>query len=317
MTELQAEAAAARSAVDDPLFGVAAALPLIGPNLDAIREIAGTVDALSTEVMPSLVTIATTLQPEDLAPTNGQIDLAPITAISPLLQAADQVVGESIERMSAIDRSSVVSSVDDAAVALANKLSEASAITETGARVARLLPPMLGGDGARNYLVVFQNLAEPRSTGGIFGSYAVVRADQGKIEILDQSAASRTLGYFDPPITELAPNQIELYSELMAQYPMDVNFTPDYPTAAALFAEMYTFRTGQPVDGVMAIDPVALSYTLRGTGPVDVGEGVVLTSRQRRPVPPVRRLFGIRQRSRIRMSVMRSSPRRPERHLAR
>ena len=64
----------------------------------------------------------------------------------------------------------------------------------------------------------------------------------------------------------------------MARYPQDVNLSPDFPTAAALFAKMYTGRTGTAVDGVVAIDPVALSYLLEGTGPVDVGDGVVLTS---------------------------------------
>ncbi len=185
---------------------------------------------------------------------------------------------DSIARMAAIDRSSVVSSVDEAVVSLSDKLVQASAVTETGARVARLLPPMLGADGPRTYLVVFQNLAEPRATGGIFGSYAVVRADQGKIEILGQSSTSRSLGFFDPPVGELTPEQLALYSPVMAQFPMDVNFTPDFPTAAALFAEMHVDRKGGTVDGVMSIDPVALSYTLEGTGPVPVGDGVVLTS---------------------------------------
>lgn len=69
-----------------------------------------------------------------------------------------------------------------------------------------------------------------------------------------------------------------LYSPVLARYPQDVNLSPDFPTAAALFAKMYTDRTGTAVDGVVAIDPVALSYLLEGTGPVEVGDGVVLTS---------------------------------------
>src|SRR5664279_844162 len=69
-----------------------------------------------------------------------------------------------------------------------------------------------------------------------------------------------------------------MYTERPAIYPADVNLTPDFPTAAAMIAKMYTARTGTAVDGVVAIDPVALSYLLEGTGPVDVGDGVVLTS---------------------------------------
>ena len=144
--------------------------------------------------------------------------------------------------------------------------------------MARLLPPMLGAEGARTYLVVFQNPAELRATGGIFGSFAVITADQGKISIVDQGASSRTLGHFDPPVAQLSENQLKLYSQRMAQYPQDVNFTPDFPTAAPLFAEMYRIRTGTTVDGVLAIDPVALSYMLKGSAPIDVGDGVSVTS---------------------------------------
>ena len=56
--DMQAEAAAAKSAVNDPVVRAAAVLPFVGPNLDAIREVTLTVDSLATDVMPSLVEIA-------------------------------------------------------------------------------------------------------------------------------------------------------------------------------------------------------------------------------------------------------------------
>jgi hypothetical protein len=36
-------------------------------------------------------------------------------------------------------------------------------------------------------------------------------------------------------------------------------------------------KTGQNIDGIVAIDPVALGYILRATGPIAVGSGVTLT----------------------------------------
>ena len=276
--DLQAEASSARSAVDDPLFQAATGLPFVGPNLDAIREVTLTVDSLATDVMPSLVEIANTLQPSELAPKDGAIDLAPIERISPLLQSADVAVNEAIVTLGTIDRSQLVQPIGDAVGTLSDKLDAAAHVTGPGARTARLLPPMLGANGTRQYLVVFQNPAELRATGGIFGSYALVTADNGKITIVDQGASSRTLGFFEPPVAELPPNELSLYGTQMAQYPMDVNFTPDYPTAAELFAEMYRVRTSTTVDGVLAVDPVALSYTLEGAPGVDIGGGQTLTS---------------------------------------
>ena len=275
---LQQETAAARSAVNDPIFRIATVTPFLGANFDALREVTLTVDSLANDVMPSLVDIAATLQPSQLAPKNGTIDLTPIEQISPVLQDADAAVTAARERVSAIDRSAVLQPIGDAVLSLSTKLDRAADVTGPAARIARLLPPMLGSERPRTYLVVFQNPAELRATGGIFGSYAVVKADNGKITIGEQGASSRTLGFFDPPVADLPPNQIKLYSQLMAQYPQDVNFTPNYPTAAPLFIEMYRLRNGSTVDGVLALDPVALSYTLEGTPPIDVGNGVQITS---------------------------------------
>ncbi|HYN71335.1 MAG TPA: DUF4012 domain-containing protein, partial [Nakamurella sp.] len=198
--------------------------------------------------------------------------------ISSLLQNADAAVNQAREQLAAIDRSNVIGPVGDAVDSLSSKLDGAADMTGPGARIARLVPPMLGADGPRTYLMVFQNLAEPRATGGIFGSFALIQADHGKVTILQQGASSRILGFFDPPVAELTENEKHLYSELMAQYPQDVDFTPDFATAAPLFAEMYRLRTGTTVDGVMSIDPVALSYALKGTAPIDIGEGFTITA---------------------------------------
>jgi hypothetical protein len=48
---------------------------------------------------------------------------------------------------------------------------------------------------------------------------------------------------------------------------------------AATFArEMYRVRSGRTVDGVIATDPVALSYLLKATGPVDMPGGAKLAA---------------------------------------
>ena len=284
VSRLQAESASAQSAVDDPFFRAATVLPWVGPNLHAMSEIAGTVRSLSTDVIPSLVQIAQTLRPSELAPVDGVVDLAPIEAASPLLQKADAAVNASRTRLAAIDRTGLVQQVNSAVLSLWGKLDAAESTTGAGARVARLLPPMLGANGPRTYLVVFQNLAEARATGGIFGSFAAVRVDQGRITIVDQGAGSRTLQQFDPPVTAFDAKATNLYGQLMGIYPQDVNLTPDFPTAAATFAKMYTARKGTAIDGVVATDPVALSYALKGTGAIAVGGGVTLTSKTIVPI---------------------------------
>lgn len=266
---LQANAASARSAVNDPVFRLATVVPFVGPNLDAVRQVGLTVDSLSTEVIPSLDRIALTLDPAALTPRGGAIDLAPIVAIAPELQQADATVQQARAELGRIDRSAVVAPIGEAVASLQSKLDTAADLTGPAARTARLLPAALGADGPRTYLVVFQNLAEPRATGGIFGSYAVVTADGGQISIAEQGPA-RDLTYFASPVTELSAEQRQLFGAELATFPADVNLTPDFPTAAQLFIDMYRARGGGDVDGVLAVDPVALSYLLTGAPALDV-----------------------------------------------
>ena len=146
------------------------------------------------------------------------------------------------------------------------------------ARSTALLPPMLGASGPRTYLLLFQNPAELRATGGMPGAYVVIRADRGKIDITDQGTAAGDLGAFDKPVLELAESDQLLYGERLGIYPADVNLTPDFPTAGALVREMYRRRTGRLVDGVLATDPIALSYLLAMLGTVPVRGGTDLTA---------------------------------------
>lgn len=278
IADLQADAAAARSAVDDPLYRLATGLPLIGPNLDAVSTVSDTVNSLAQDVMPPLLDVAITLRPENLAPKDGVIPLAPIQQISPTLQNADAAIDQSLVTIGGIDRSALVQPVANAVGRLGDKLVQAADVTDPAARIARLAPAMLGADGPRTWLVVFQNPAEPRATGGIFGSFALIKADQGKIEILDQGASSRAIGQFSQPITELTPTEKGLFGDLPGQFPQDVNLTPDYERAAQLYTDMYKARTGTQVDGVVALDPVVLAYALKGAPAIDVGNGVTLDS---------------------------------------
>ncbi|MFT4011764.1 MAG: DUF4012 domain-containing protein, partial [Nocardioidaceae bacterium] len=58
---------------------------------------------------------------------------------------------------------------------------------------------------------------------------------------------------------------------------LDANATPDFARASDLWRARWQQVQGEDVDGVVAVDPVALSYLLAATGPVTV-DGKKLTS---------------------------------------
>jgi hypothetical protein len=79
-------------------------------------------------------------------------------------------------------------------------------------------------------------------------------------------------------VLPLDPDAEDLYTDRLGTYPADINLTPDFPTVARLAREMYRVRTGMLVDGVIATDPIALSYLLAAIGPVQMPSGPPLTA---------------------------------------
>ncbi|KIC69450.1 hypothetical protein RM50_01890 [Pseudarthrobacter phenanthrenivorans] len=127
---------------------------------------------------------------------------------------------------------------------------------------------MLGADGVKNYLLMIQNNAESRASGGIPGALAVLTLDHGKLSLGAQSSAG-DIGTMTPTLA-VDRQQQQIYSTRLGKYMQDVNLTPDFPTAAATAQAMWEKTNGQRVDGVISLDPVVLSYILQATGPVEV-----------------------------------------------
>lgn len=136
---------------------------------------------------------------------------------------------------------------------------------------------MLGADVSKNYLLMIQNNAEARASGGIPGALTVVTFDHGKLSLGTQKSAG-DLGIMSPNIP-VDQHQQQIYSSRLGKYMQDVNLTPDFPTAAATAQAMWGRKTGQQVDGVISIDPVMLSYILQITGPVVVSGPELDTAR--------------------------------------
>lgn len=268
-------ASAAVATTSRPHWWLSARLPGAGPNVRAVQTLSRTVSDLAEGPLPSLPEVVQAASPATLTPRDGRIDVASIASQSPAVIAADDGVAAAIAAIDGIDRRAVLEPVDDAVGLLREQLVQLRTSTATAARAVALIPPMMGHEGPREYLVLVQNNAEPRALGGIVGAVLRLRADAGAIELVEQVPGSSVI--FSDPVVPLSDAERALFGTQLGRFMLNVTSTPDFPRSAELASAMWSAERGQQVDGVLSIDPVALTGLLGATGPVTTEAGTVLT----------------------------------------
>ncbi|WP_223940752.1 DUF4012 domain-containing protein [Arthrobacter sp. StoSoilB22] len=210
---------------------------------------------------------------ETLTPGPEGMDLQPLRSAAPSVEAAAHAVRESSKRLDSIDTDALLPQVSAPLVQARKELAELSGELESAADAASLAPSMLGADRPKRYLLLMQNNAESRATGGIPGALAVLTADRGKLNLESQTSAT-ALGSFVPPIA-IDADQQAIYTARVGRFMQDVNLTPDFATTARTAQAMWEKSMGERLDGVLSVDPVALSFILDATGPVKITDPAV------------------------------------------
>ncbi|GGH91054.1 DUF4012 domain-containing protein [Arthrobacter liuii] len=265
---LRMHTSAAKDKTENPLWILASSLPGLGENLSAVSEMARSADDVASLGLLPIVRTFNTLDWTSLIPGDSGTNLHQIRAASSSVSSASETVRLSAERLSRIDTTNLLPQIAQPLEQARGQLNDVTKTLGVAADAADLAPDMLGADGARSYLLMIQNNAEARASGGIPGALAIMTVDDGKLSLGAQSSGG-DVGIMTPPIS-VDPQQQQIYSTRLGKYMQDVNLTPDFPTAAATAQTMWQRKTGQRVDGVISIDPVVLSYIIQSTGPVAV-----------------------------------------------
>jgi len=119
-----------------------------------------------------------------------------------------------------------------------------------------------------NYLVIFQNNAEMRPTGGFIGSFAIISFKDYKISNIDFNTNIYKLDNAFTKVTQVVPPE-PLANVSQGKWSLrDSNFAVDYPTATKDIEWFYLQETGKKVDGVIAVNASLVSDLLKLTGPI-------------------------------------------------
>ncbi|MEJ2347633.1 MAG: DUF4012 domain-containing protein [Patescibacteria group bacterium] len=167
-----------------------------------------------------------------------------------------------------------------AGIAVREKVSKAvslidqgAALVENGKPLLEAAPYILGADGERTYLVLFQNDKELRPTGGFITAYSIAKVEKGKFEPVSSSDIYNLDASYKPSIE--APDPIIDYLE--GPYTLspnlrlrDMNWNPDFYESMNLFSEEIKKAGIDDIDGIIAVDTEVVVNLLNAIGPIGV-----------------------------------------------
>ena len=267
----------AHAVSSDVMWQATEQLPWIGSQFLALSATAEAAAEVGSNGLPPLLELAGIVKPESLVPSGGTLNLSVLEQGQPFASASAEAFASAEDILSAVDPAQLIAPLGVHIDSAQKLLHEATSVVSTLNAVTQLAPSMLGADGPRTYLLMFQNVAEARATGGMPGSFALIKTEGGRIELLDQSSPS-DFKPFDPPVMKLPQGTQNVFGQLPAKLISDVNYTPDFALSGQIVQAMWESRFGLKVDGVLSVDPVALSYVLEATGPITLATGDVLTA---------------------------------------
>jgi hypothetical protein len=259
---------AAENEAASGLAAVGRSMPVLGRTTDvaaALAEAGGHAAAAGLAISTSIEGIPGGLGA--LAPTGGAL---PVDTVTSLAGPFDEARSEASRATTAIRSSPdtfLLGPVEEVRAQALARFEETERLLDSAHAFVLGLPAFAGADGPRRYLFFAENPAEPRGTGGLWGAFAILRVERGRFSF-SSFRPVQTIGNL-PPDEVPAPNPDyrRNYDQFGgAGYWLNMNMTPDFPSAARAALATWRANGRRPLDGVITADPFALRSLLAVTG---------------------------------------------------
>jgi hypothetical protein len=182
------------------------------------------------------------------------------------IEAAQHALERASEAVAQIDAARLPPPLRDLVPSVAALLPEMRVNLE----LALIAPDMLGVHAPRTYLLLFQNPDELRPTGGFISGVGLLTFEDGRLVSYEVGDSGIYDDLANPDIYPLPPEPLARYMNLGVWVLRDANWSPDFPTTAAVAESLYRLTQHQHVDGVIALTPTAFELLLSVLGPLQV-----------------------------------------------
>lgn len=256
-----------------PVWALAGLTPHYGSDISTVREVVRILEDVSNNAMPALANVARTVDVNDLGIKDGTISLGGLDSVAPDLARANQSLTDAAAQLNTVGETHFPQ-LNSAIAQGREQLGTLADLTGTAGNLASILPSMLAtgqSGGTRTYLVLAQNNAELRATGGIASSWGVLTISAGKLALGSFATPPADAVFSDAEARSvLTADERNLFSIKMATDYQDINFTPDFTRTAKLAHDIWQRAGNGSVDGVISVDPVFLQRLLAVAGDVEL-----------------------------------------------
>jgi hypothetical protein len=245
-------------------------LPIVGPNLEAVESLAAETGNVA-EVTAAAANVADV---DQLRFVDGRLDPQAVADLQEPLQSTVDALDGLQTTLDGTDSPWLVAPMSERLDRLHAELDDAMPDADLALAAVQVAPNMLGGSGPRRYLVLFTTPVEARGRTGFPGNFAELLIDDGKLSMPRFGRISE-LEQGGTPGPQRRLTQPVDYVARYGRFDIETtwrNLTmgADFPSVALAIRDLYPQSGGQPINGVLAIDPVGLAALLRYTGPVDI-----------------------------------------------
>ena len=243
------------------------------PLVSQQRQAVGQASAVARDVTATAALQASGVDYQELRYSDGQLNLGQVSALAGPLGIVDRQLTGAVTQLRSLQSGWLVQPVRSRLDQLDTRVFQAQASASLAAQLVQVAPSLLGGDGVRHYFIAFMDTAESRGLGGLIASYGELTADQGHLTLTrsgDISQLNEALPKGGGRLTGPA-DYLARYGAFRPQKLMqDLSYAPDLPTVADVIQQLYPQAGGDPINGVLALDPYGLAALIHLTGPIEV-----------------------------------------------
>lgn len=260
--------------MESPLWSLASKAPVYGGDVSGAKAVVSVLSEVSDDALVPLTQALVSHPLSEMIREDGSIDVEMVSDLLQSVQSAAPVMQECSDKLNAVPKMKL-EQLEKTLAPAKTKFSEINELFQKAAGLAPIASTLLGVDGNRNYLIVAQNSAEMRSTGGFPGALGMLSIADGKIEMGDFGTPYDLMSDTTTLVSE-QENTLFNITQFDINTPRDSGVIPNFELVANIWATAYAEKTGNQVDGVVAVTPSVVQDMLKIAGEITLSDGTVM-----------------------------------------